>query len=454
MGGGQKHNRPCYYWFPRQVALQMQSKPFSGTEQEAAEHLESLLKDSIGLRMVADVPVGAFLSGGIDSSTVVSLMQAQSSRPVMTFSIGFHEPRMNEADHALAVARHLGTDHTELYVTPAETRGVIPRLPDLYDEPFADASQIPTFLVSELARRRVTVSLSGDGGDELFGGYERYTLSLELWKRIQGIPWSIRAVGARVVTAIPPEILSAAFGWLKPLIRQYVRSSDSPVGQTLHRIAEVLPTRIPQNLYLNPVSHWNDPCSLVVGAAEPSTVITTPVEWPDLGSFAQWMMYVDAVSYLPEDILVKVDRASMGVSLECRVPFLDHRIVEFAWSLPLSLKMRNNQGKWLLRQVLYRYVPRELVERPKMGFGVPIDVWLRGPLRDWGESLLDTKRLRDEGLLNPEVVRTKWQEHVSGARNWQYLLWDVLMFEAWFERYLRGESSSEGCRRKMDASPY
>lgn len=419
------------YWSAREVAVGGVSRPYAGSEAELAERLEALLREAVALRMVADVPLGAFLSGGVDSSTVVALMQAQSQRPVKTFSIGFYEDGYNEAENARAVARHLGTEHTELYVTPDEAMAVIPRLPHLYDEPFSDSSQIPTFLVSQLARGRVTVSLSGDGGDELFGGYGRYILGRSIWQKIGWMPREIGRAAASLITVLPPQSWDRILCWLGVQSPRGVKQF-SP-GDKLHKLAEILSAGGAEQIYHGLVSHWKRPADVVIEACEPPTVLTDHQQWAVLPNFVQRMMYLDTVSYLPDDILTKVDRASMGVSLEARVPLLDHRIVEFAWGLPLSMKIRNGQGKWLLRQVLYKYVPRELIERPKMGFGVPIDSWLRGPLRDWGEELLREERLRREGFFNPAPIREKWREHLSGNRNWQYYLWDVLMFQAWLE---------------------
>jgi asparagine synthase (glutamine-hydrolysing) len=411
------------WWSGAAVARQGVAQPFTGSPDDAVDALEALLRDAVGQQMMADVPLGAFLSGGIDSSTVVALMQAQSSRPVRTFSIGFHEAGYNEAEHAKAVAQHLGTDHTELYVTAQQALDVIPKLPSLYSEPFADSSQIPTFLVSQLARQHVTVSLSGDAGDELFCGYNRYQMTAGLWGKLSRIPQPLRQMAAKLITALPP----AAWDKLAAVLPM------SRVGDKLHKGAAVLGSRSVADLYRGMVSHW-DPASVVLGATEPASVLTGAV--PNLQGLndVERMMALDMLSYLPDDILAKVDRAAMGVSLETRVPFLDHRVVEFAWSLPLHYKLRNGVTKWPLRQVLYRHVPRELIERPKMGFGVPIDHWLRGPLRDWAETLLSESRLRQEGFFDPAPIRRKWAEHLSGQRSWHYHLWDVLMFQAWLEK--------------------
>ncbi len=418
---------PTPYWSAREAVERGLADPFPGDEHEAIEQLGAHLRRSVGLRMIADVPLGALLSGGIDSSTIVALMQAQSQRPVKTFSIGFHESGFDEAAHAKAVARYLGTEHTELYVTPEETRAVIPLLPTLYDEPFSDSSQIPMFLVSQLARQHVTVSLSGDGGDELFGGYNRYFWAPRLWKRMGWMPAFVRKGAAGLIQGVRPQAWARGIQATGRLLRGMREVPNA--GDKAHRLAESLRAENPAALYIDLVSHWKEPTKLVLNGREP---IPTLTDLP--GTYAERMMYQDLVTYLPDDILTKVDRASMGVSLEARAPFLDdHKTVELAWQLPLNMKLRGGQGKWILRQVLYRYVPPEMVERPKMGFGVPLDCWLRGPLREWAEALLDEGRLRREGFFDPAPIRSTWREHLSGQFNRQYLLWDVLMFQAWRE---------------------
>jgi len=420
---------PVAYWSARAHVENGQRNPYRGSEVEAISTLQELIKQSLSGQMIADVPLGAFLSGGVDSSTVVALMQQLSRRPVKTFTIGFYENGYDEATHALTVARHLGTDHTELYVTPEETRAVIPKLPELYDEPFADSSQLPTYLVSQLARRHVTVSLSGDGGDELFGGYNRYVWATEIWRKVGWMPKPLRAAFADLLVMLPPTTWNNVFERLGRFLPARFRYTEP--GSKLHKLAEILAVRTPEEIYWGLVSHWNQPADIVRGAKEPETVLTDTNSWADVREFEHRMMYLDLVSYLPDDLLVKVDRAAMGVSLETRVPFLDHRLVEFAWRLPLHFKLRGGMTKWLLRQVLYRHVPKELIERPKMGFGVPIDSWLRGPLRNWAESLLDPARLSREGYFSPAPIQEKWKEHLSGRRNWQYHLWGILMFQAW-----------------------
>ena len=416
------------YWTAAEAVRAGLASPFTGSEREATDELEGLLGQAVQRQMMADVPLGAFLSGGIDSSTVVALMQARSSRPVRTFTIGFDESDYDEAVHAKAVARHLGTDHTELYVTPQEALQVIPKLPAIYSEPFADSSQIPTYLVSQLARQQVTVSLSGDAGDELFCGYNRYLLSNQWWGRLSRVPAPLRRTASRLVTSISPDRWNELFNRFAPRSQR-----NRNWGDKLHKAARVVSAPDMDSLYLGLVSHWRNPAEIVPRTIEPPTALNSPEgAFPGTAGIER-MMALDTVSYLPDDILVKVDRAAMANSLETRVPFLDHNVVEFAWRLPLAYKLKGRQTKHVLRQVLYRHVPASLIERPKMGFGVPIDQWLRGPLREWARSLLDPARLRREGYFAPEEVGRKLDEHLSGQRNWQYQLWNVLMFQAWHE---------------------
>jgi asparagine synthase (glutamine-hydrolysing) len=418
------------YWSGSAVAEQGVAHLYSGSPDLAVNELETLLINAVGQQMVADVPLGAFLSGGIDSSTIVGLMQHQSSRPVKTFTIGFHEEGYDEAQHAQAVATHLGTDHTELYVSAEQALEVVSRLPELYDEPFGDSSQIPTFLVSQLARQHVTVSLSGDAGDELFCGYNRYQLTNRLWRKLSLVPAPMRRLAAKAITSITPDAwdkLGHISGGLMPNLAQ--------LGDKLHKGAGVLGSESVDELYLGLVSQWQDPASVVVRGTEPPTLLSGNM--PELRGLTDVdrMMALDLLTYLPDDILTKVDRAAMGVSLETRVPFLDHRVVEWAWRLPLAMKLREGQNKWVLRQVLYKHVPRALMERPKMGFGIPIGAWLKGPLRPWAEALLDQARLESEGYFHPTQIRQKWLEHLSGKRNWQYQLWNILMFQSWLESH-------------------
>lgn len=420
------------YWSAAATAEAGVANPIQVSAEEAVIELENLLMDAVGQQMMSDVPLGAFLSGGIDSSTIVALMQAQSGRPVKTFSIGFHEGGYDEAVHARAVARHLGTDHTELYVTPAEAMAVIPSLPSLYDEPFADSSQVPTFIVSQLARQHVTVSLSGDAGDELFGGYNRYVETNRYWKLISSVPRPARKAVARAVTGLSPSAWASVARIVGPVAPKFARGMLSD-GDKLQKSAGILASKSLGDVYLGLTSHWNDPASIVIGGVEPPTQLTGNSPKLDGLNDVERMMVMDLITYLPDDILVKVDRAAMGVSLETRVPFLDHRVVEFAWRLPLAYKLREGVGKWPLRQVLYRHVPKALVDRPKAGFGMPLGAWLRGPLRDWAEELLDEHRLRREGFFRPEPIRKLWKAHQDGRVSMPFHLWDVLMFQAWFE---------------------
>jgi asparagine synthase (glutamine-hydrolysing) len=420
-----------WYWSLREVAERGQSHPYVGMGDDAIDELERVLTDAVLSQQISDVPLGALLSGGVDSSVIVALMQARASGPVKTFTIGFAEGDYNEAIHAKAVANHLKTDHTELYVTPDDALAVIPRLPNLYDEPFADSSQIPTFLVAQMARQHVTVSLSGDAGDELFGGYNRYFLTNSIWKKIGWMPAAGRDALARAITSVSPSRWDRLYSAIAPFVSTKRRSAR--VGDKAHKLAEILPAATREAIYRNLVSHWKTPANVVLGGQEPLTALTNAASHARLPEFEHHMMFLDAISYLPDDILVKVDRAAMGVSLETRVPFLDHRVVELAWRLPLTLKIRKGQAKWVLREVLYKYVPRELIERPKMGFGIPIDSWLRGPLQGWAEALLAEDRLKREGFFIPDPIRRMWGEHLSGRRNWQYHLWDVLMFQGWLE---------------------
>jgi asparagine synthase (glutamine-hydrolysing) len=416
---------PVPYWSLFEVARQGIHAPFSGSDSEAITELGKRLSAAIHSQQISDVPIGAFLSGGVDSSTIVALMQTQSARPVHTFTIGFEEEQLNEAKDAALVAKHLGTDHRELYVTSNQAQAVIPRLPALYDEPFADSSQIPTFLVSQLAREKVAVSLSGDGGDELLGGYNRYTWT----ERILNVPTTIRRTAAMVLSALPPTELDRGYSLANTLLPKALHMRM--FGDKAHKLASIMRINSSTAIYERLISSWMEAENLVLGGADISNIRQSWEALADLDSNEHRMMAIDSKTYLPDDILCKVDRAAMGVSLETRVPFLDHRVVEFAWRLPLAMKIRAGQGKWLLRQLLYKHVPKQLIERPKMGFGVPIDQWLRGPLCEWAEDLLNESRLRQEGFFNPAPIHQKWREHLSGRRNWAQPLWTVLMFQAW-----------------------
>ena len=405
------------YWSAAEAAERGLANRFRGTQEEAAEALDVLLRDSVALRMISDVPLGVFLSGGIDSSIIAALMQAQSSVPVKTFAIGFREDSYDEAPFAAKVARHLGTEHTELYLSAEDAMAVIPKLPSMFDEPFADSSQIPTYFVSELARRHVTVTLSGDGGDELFGGYHRYFLGQRARRYYSWLPKPLRLVAGTAAAAIPKSVWNATAGLL--LVR---------AGERVHMLANGMKAGDDDAMYFELLVQWRD---VVLGGTEPAFPLTDRTRWARLRDPIERMMYFDQVSFLPDDILTKVDRASMAVSLEAREPLLDHRLVELAWTFPLSMKVRGGQGKWLLRQLLERYVPKELFERPKKGFGIPVGDWLRGPLRDWAEDLLDERRLRDEGYLDAGRIHAAWKAHLAGTGNWQYHMWTTLMFVAW-----------------------
>lgn len=416
---------PRAYWSALECALAAKRDPLGIDDQDAVLMLERVLSEAVKGQMLSDVPVGAFLSGGIDSSTIVALMQAQSSRPVRTFSIGFEHAEYDESEQAKRVAEHLGTEHTALVVRPQDALALVPTIPRIYDEPFADSSQLPTFLVAQLARRDVTVALSGDGGDELFGGYNRYFLGARAWPRLSRIPWRLRRGLGRGLTALS----TSTWDRLAHLIPSRYRVRM--VGDKVHKAAEALACRNDRELYQRLVSQWWSQSLVLNAPAIEESASSSP--WSAMSDLTDRMMLLDATTYLPDDILVKVDRATMAVSLEARVPMLDHRVFEFAWRLPMHMKLRNGQGKWLLRQLLHRHVPPHLVSRPKMGFAVPLGAWLRGNLRDWAEDLLSESRLRREGYLDTTIVQGRWREHLAGQRSWQYQLWNVLMFEAWLD---------------------
>jgi asparagine synthase (glutamine-hydrolysing) len=413
------------FWDFREVSDRSMRQPFEGSDDEAAAELESLLRDAVRQRLVADVPLGAFLSGGIDSSLVVALMQAEGTQAARTFSIGFHEAEYNEAGHAKLVADHLGTDHTELYVGSEEALAVIPNLPNYYDEPFADSSQVPTYLVSHMTAKHVTVALSGDGGDELFAGYTRYHWAEMVRRRFLGIPSGIRH-GLAGLIDLPPRNFWEQAAQLLPASHRPQR-----VGERASKLAGFLRESDADAIYRRQHTHWPDPNALVIGGKEPQGAPFDESLKLTIPNFIQRMQYLDTVTYLPDDILTKVDRASMAVSLEARVPLIDHRVVEFVWRLPQSMKIRGSTDKWLLRKILYRYVPRHIMDRPKMGFGAPVGKWLRGPLRDWAEHLLSQKRLEEAGHFNATMVRSAWDGMLSGRNTAQEPLWGILMFEAW-----------------------
>ncbi len=419
------------YWSLREAARRA-SRTLLWLDQEAIDTLDHLLRDSVRMRMVADVPLGAFLSGGVDSSTIVAMMQDQSAVPVRTFTIGFLEENYNEAVHAKEVASHLGTDHTELYVSPTEALDIIPALPGMYDEPFADSSQIPTHLVSALARRSVTVALSGDAGDELFGGYTHYHRGSRLWSSLRHVPPGLRSASGAALQAVPDAAVRigqrvAAAVWPNgPLGRADIRLR-------VERLAAMLQSSNPEGMYRVFVSSSVEPITFLIEGREPKTILTDPNRWITAPTVLERMMFLDTMTYLPDAILVKLDRASMAVSLETRVPLLDHRIAEFAWRLPPRMKVNGEVSKWVLRRVLDRYVPRSLVDREKMGFGVPVGEWIRGPLLEWAEGLLDERRMLEQYIFDVPRVRARWIEHRSGSRDWSSFLWSVLMFQAWLE---------------------
>ena len=417
------------YWSGADVAVSRGGAAATfGSPEEAVEALETLLLDAIGRQLMSDVPLGAFLSGGIDSSTVVALMQRLSDTPVHTFSIGFHEERYNEAEHARAVAAHIGTRHTDLYVDEATLLGVVPMLASMYDEPQADSSQIPTYLVAKLAREHVTVALSGDGGDELFCGYDRYRQGADLLAKLGRLPRPVRQAMAGGVRALPRGLVDTVMDPLRP-----TPQGKENNGQRMRRLADYLCSAGTDDLHRKLVSRWRFPETAVPGAITPPTMLDALAPPRGALSDMERMMQLDMLTYMPDDILAKVDRATMAVSLESRAPFLDHRVAEFAWSLPIDLKHRDGLSKWALRQVLYKHVPSDLIDRPKMGFEVPIGLWLRGPLKDWAAALLDPARLKREGWFDPAVITTHWEDHLSGRANWGLQLWPVLMFQAWLE---------------------
>lgn len=417
------------YWSAKDAAVRGLQSPLEASDAEAIQQLHEQLDSAVRQRMVADVPVGAFLSGGIDSSTVVALMQAQTTRQVKTFTIGFHDDGYNEAKQAKAVAAQLKTDHTELYLTPDDALDVVPLLPAMYDEPFADSSQIPTHLISALARQKVVVSLSGDGGDEVFGGYNRYLFTKRVWSVLSRLPAAARGAVASLLQSLPPAQIDRGFRTVDSFIPKAFRVANP--GDKLHKLARLCSAKTIESAYYQTLSHYDEPNEVVLGSHEPANIRDSVADASRVANIEEAMMLADLSHYLPDDILVKLDRASMANGLEARVPLLDHRVVEFAWRLPLRFKIRNGTSKWILRQVLYRYLPRKLMDRPKMGFAIAIDRWLRGSLRPWAEELLSESRLAKDGLLNPDPIRAHWRQHLSGERNQQDFLWNVLVFQDW-----------------------
>ena len=418
------------FWDGRKIAAGKCVNLSAISDCEGIDALEHVLGEAVGCRMIADVPLGAFLSGGIDSSTVVALMQAKSSEPIKTFSIGSYNEGFDEAEHAKKVARHLGTDHTELYLNGRDIIDILPNLSDWFDEPFADSSQLPTYLVSRLARQSVTVALSGDGGDELFAGYNRYVWDHGNLKHLLALPRSIRLMIANGLENVTPKTLQLLQN-LIPRSYRYPYMSDK-----LIKLANLLRVKDTSEIYWTLVSCWQHPENLVLDASEPTSVLDNLSLFEEAGSSTQYMQMMDLIGYLPGDILTKLDRASMAVSLEARVPILDHRVVEFAFGLPGHFKVRDGQSKWVLRQLLSKYVPNELVERPKMGFSIPLGDWLRQDLRDWTETLLDPVELRQDGILNADLIRRIWSEHLQGTADHQQKLWSVIAFQMWKKAYI------------------
>lgn len=419
---GQRDAAPRAYWSLAEVAERGAADPFISSDADSVEELARVMSQAIGRQQLADVPLGALLSGGVDSSLVAALMQAQSTRPIRTFTIGFEEKAYDEAVHARAVAAHLGTDHTELRLSANDALGLIPQLPSIYDEPFADSSQLPTHLVMKLARQHVTVALSGDAGDEFFGGYNRYRFLPKAWGTLGRMPATLRQ--AMLGTA-----------WALPALAGKVMGAAQAAEKVakLKRLFDAGPRDL-DDMYVAAVTEWPDPERMVVDGHIPLNLLDARDQWPMLRDPVARMMALDGLTYLPDDILVKVDRASMAVSLETRAPFLDRDVMEFAWRLPMSMKLRDGKGKWILRQLLDRYVPRALIERPKMGFGIPLDQWLRGPLREWAGDLLAEDRLRREGYLRTDAIIRTWQAHLRGEGSHGYRLWSVLMFQGWLQQ--------------------
>ncbi len=428
--GGEKGRQSIQRWWDLADVVQAGQKDPIADDAQAVHLLEQCLGEAVATQRVADVPLGAFLSGGVDSSTIVALMQQQARiegrEAVETFTIGFDEQSFDESLHALAVAKHLGTRHHEMRVNAFMARDVIPQLPSMYDEPFADSSQIPTFLVCKAARQHVTVALSGDAGDELFCGYNRYLWGPQIWNRLAWLPYPARQVLGSAISVVPQT------GW--DAVSRI--AGVTHLGEKAHKLARsMVDVRNMDDLYWSLVTEWRDPAAVVVGIEhgerEKDTVGKFDMNLPTGLGLVERMMYQDSVTYLPDDILCKVDRAAMSTSLETRVPFLDYRVVELAWRMPQHMKLRDNVGKWALRQVLYKHVPRELIDRPKTGFGIPLGQWLRGPLRPWAETLLDDSRLRNEGYFYAAPIRKKWKEHLIGKRDHTNSLWTILMFQSW-----------------------
>lgn len=426
-----KVSDPFVYWDIHKKAHESLISPYNGGIAEAITKTERILKKSVEQRMLSDVSLGAFLSGGLDSSTIVTIAQELSPKPLKTFTIGFEKAEFNEAGQARELSDYLGTEHTELYVNEEQLLSTISKLPTLFDEPFGDSSQIPTYLISELARRDVTVVLSGDGGDELFCGYKRYDLCHDLWRFMRLVPKEIRKGFGGRVKKISMDNWDLAGGWVSKAASKYGRMTS--IGQKVHKLAGAIEMPNPEALYKYIMQSDGDSASFVKGLSSSRVEVLSEIKWPQSGTYKDRMMLFDQQTYLPNDILVKVDRASMGVSLESRVPFLDHELVEWAWSIPTSIKVKDGKNKWILRQIAEKRLPRSFVDRPKKGFSIPIDDWIRGPLRNWGSELLSKDKLEKEGFLNVDAILVRWAEHCEGKRNWGTFLWNVLIFESWLE---------------------
>lgn len=415
------------YWDAKALVQSGAHDPLKGDFLEISQNLETKIIKAVKRQSISDVPLGAFLSGGVDSSVITALLQSQSTNPVKTFTIGFEEESYNEAIYAKKIAQHLGTEHTELYVSSKDSLDLIPELSNIYGEPFADSSQIPTFLLSVLAKKNVTVVLSGDAGDELFCGYNRYNFADDLWHRLEFLPSSSKNLLAKVLMSLPSRF------WDKASSFSIGSDSSSRLAEKIQKVCGVLSANSPETLYYDLISDCKNPSEWVIDGTEPEEIITQNKDYyKKLGS-KRFMMLEDILGYLPNDILTKVDRASMGVSLEARVPFLDHELVEETFKVPISMHLYGGKSKAILRNILYKYVPQDLIDRPKMGFGVPLDIWLRGPLKDWAEDLLGEKRLENEGFFVTDKVRLIWKEHIDGSKNWSSQLWNILMFQSWLE---------------------
>ena len=423
----QKTPKITRYWDSRSLVINGISNPMRGSFTDITNKIESKIITSVNRQCISDVPLGAFLSGGIDSSVITALLQSQSSIPIRTFTIGFEEDAYNEATYAKKISKHLGTDHSELFVSSRDSLELIPELPNIYSEPFADSSQIPTFLLSELAKKDVTVALSGDAGDELFCGYNRYNFADDLWRKLRFLPMPSKNLLSKLLMSLPSRV------WDQASCFSNGADSSSRLAEKMQKVSGVLSADAVDDMYYDLISDCKNPSEWVIDGNEPEiNIVENKKLLAQLGS-KKFMMLQDILGYLPNDILTKVDRASMAVSLETRIPFLDHELVETTFRIPVSMHVYNRKSKAVLRNILYKYVPKNLIERPKMGFGIPIEIWLRGPLKDWAENLLDENRLNDEGFFVTKKIRKIWKEHIDGSKNCSSQLWNILMFQAWLE---------------------